>query len=301
MKTIEASDIAREVRLDTARLLINAGSDTDSITFSSLLMCAIEWDLETILSVVGNDDNFHWDVIQLDIYTSDWYVALSFLWDRSDDPLAYQSRFDKFVKLCKRLKIDLAFTQPSGLTLLHGMIKAPFSKQIGDVKHYLSVLVSNGVDPCAVCDGYLTPTLLAFFQNTLDSWFTVLRQLGIGIEAVAAHALGLLVESTTADFILRITSEPINRVTFSFHASTCLWLLRQDKDWSTCEATKQLRAALIEAFERQGCYVNESADRGNMITYKASSSVDFKPSTVYDPERAKRDIRRRTEGQKNPQ
>ena len=51
----------REDRIDTARFLINAGSDMGSITFSSLLAWAIEWDLETFISVVGNDDIFHWD------------------------------------------------------------------------------------------------------------------------------------------------------------------------------------------------------------------------------------------------
>ena len=69
--TISEDLTAREDRLDTARLLINAGSDIDFISFPALLNWATEWDFETILSVVGNYDNFHWDVIQLGLYSSD--------------------------------------------------------------------------------------------------------------------------------------------------------------------------------------------------------------------------------------
>ena len=292
----------REDRIDTARFLINAGSDMGSITFSSLLTWAIEWDLETFLSVFGNDDIFNWDIIQLDHDNFGWDMAFSLLQASYDDPLASQSSFERFTQLCKRLKIDLAFTQPGGRTLLHWMFKKPFDIEFSYLKHYLSVLVSNGVDPCAVCEGYLTPTLAAFFHNQLHLWFSVLRQLGISVEAVAVHALGLLVESTMPDIIFRIDSKPRYDVFDSTHLPTLKWLCSQeDKGWPTPEATKQLRAALIKAFERQGCYLNESGDRGNMITYKASSAVDFKPSTVYDPERATRDIRKRTGARKNPQ
>ena len=301
MAPVLDSSTATEVQIDIARLLVNAGSEMDSITFPILLIWAIRWDLETILSFVGNNDNFHWDVIQLDLYSFDWYMAFCFLRARSDDLLAYQLKFDKFVKLCKRLKIDLAFTQPDGLTLLHWMFDQPFGEQISDVKHCLSVLVSNGVDPCAVCEGYLTPTLVAFFLNKLGLWFTVLRQSGISVEAVAAHALGLLVGNTMLYHIVKFVSKPMNRRCESLHSFTVKWINSHFKGLSKFELTEQLRADLIEAFERQGCYLNESSDRGNMITYKASSSVDFKPSTVYDPERASRDIRRRTGARKNPQ
>ena len=264
--------IVTEDRLDTARLLINAGSDLDSIPIPALLMWAIEWDLETILGVVGNRDNFHWDAIHLGFMGSD--LSLAF-------PCIDPSEFERFFELCRRLKIDLSFTQPNGMTLLHLIINSVFVGQINHLKHYLNMLVTNGVDPCAVCDGYLTPTLMAFLVDKLDPWFTVLRQTGISVEAVAAHALGLLTESTMQDIIKSWAG--------------------QDRGLAMFEDIKQLRVALIKECEGQGCYLTESGDRGNMVTYKASSSVDFKPSTVYDPERANRDFRRRTEGQKHPQ
>ena len=310
-ETIERPDIewinprraaSREARLETARLLINAGSDVDSITFPILLVWAIEWDLENILNVVGNDNNFHWDGIQLDLYSMDWYMALSSLWGWSYDLLAYQSRFERFVKLCKRLKIDLAFTQPSGLTSLHWMIEESSDETISAVKHCLSVLLSNGVDPCAVCDGYLTPTLVAFFQNKLDLWFTVLRQLGISVEAVAAHALWLVPGISVQDIIFRTITKVRSFLNdFSAQSTFKWWRSHQSNHSSKVNDTMQLGVALIEAFERQGCYVNGFGDRSNMITYKASSSSDFRPSTVYDPERARLDIRRRTGAQKDPQ
>lgn len=277
---------------------MNAGSAIDSIMFPILLMWAVEWDLETILSVVGNDDNFHWDDIQLDYNSFNWYTAFVLLWDRSNDLLAYRSRFERFVKLCKRLKIDLAFAQPDGLTSLHWMIRQSSGEHISDVKHCLGVLVSNGVDPCAVCEGYLTPTLVAFFWGKLDLWFTVLRQLGISVEAVAAHALRLITESSVEDIISGIKREPAKYILSSF--SSLSWY-SGPRNWLLLNDTNQFGAALIEAFEHQGCYLNESADRGNMITYKSSSSVYFKPSTDYDPERASRNIRRRTGARKSPQ
>ena len=276
---------------------MNAGSDLDSITFPSVLMWAIEWDLENILSVFGNDGSFLWGVIQLDYNSSYWYRAFRSLWARSDDLLASQSRFERFVKLCKRLKIDLAFTQPSGLTSLHWMIEQASGDHISDVMHCLSVLISNGVDPCAICDGYLTPTLEAFFQDKLDLWFTVLRQSGISVEAVAAHTIGLLVGDIMSRIILEL-SDPFWYIT---HSSILGWSVIQGDGTSPFEVTKRLGVALIEAFERQGCYLNGLGERGNMITYKASSSVYFTPSTVYDPERAKLDFRRRTGARKNPQ
>ena len=209
-----------------------------------------------------------------------------------------RSNIEKFVELCKRLRINLSFTQPDSRTLLHWMIEVAEDK---DISHCLSVLISNGLDPCAVCEGYLTPTLVAFFENRLDPWFTVLRQLGVSVEAVATHASGLLTASAVGDMISRIVSEPISLNRRHSCLSTINWINGQHKGWSKFEPTKQLRAALIEAFERQGCYLIESDDRGSMVTYKTSSSVDFKPSTVYDPERAKQDVRRRTDAQKNPQ
>ena len=300
--TVSMKRPAREARLDTARLLVNAGSDVDSTTFPTLLKWTMAWDLETILSVVGNYENFHWDVIQLDNFSLDWFWVMNHLAALSDDdPLAYQSEFEKLVKLCKRLKIDPSFTQPSGLTLLHMMIYYSRGCSFSGLKDCLSVLVSNGVDPCAVCDGYLTPTLVAFFSNKLHSWFTVLRQSGISVDAVAAHTLGLLTGSTVPDIISRVTSEPMDKFEFYVHCSALKWLNPRDNLASIFQAARQLRAALIEAFERQGCYLNESCDRGSMVTYKASSSVDFTPSTVYDPERAKQDFRRRTAAQKHPQ
>ena len=289
---------ASEARFDTARLLVNAGSDLDSITFPSLLLWAIEYDLETVLGIIGNDDNVHLDVNELDIYSLEWTIAFSSLRARSDDLLAYQSRFETFVKLCKRLKIDVAFTQPSGLTSLHWMIEQSSGE------HCLSVLISNGVDPCAVCEGYLTPTLVAFFQDKLDLWFTVLRQAGISVEAVAAHALRLITGISVQEIIYRIII-PEPKISSEYVFSTlCIlnwWNGHQSNQASKFNDTKQLGAALIEAFERQGCYLDEPGDRGNMVTYMASSSVDFKPSTVYDPERARRDFRRRTQARKNPQ
>ena len=146
----DAAAAQREAQLDTARLLINAGSDIGSITFPILLLWAMEWDLETILSVVGNFDNFYWDVIQLGVHSLDWVIASWSLAGCSKDLLAYQLGFENFIKLCKRLKIDLSFTQPNGLTLLHWMMEQPF--EISDPIHCSSVLVSNGVDPCGVCE-----------------------------------------------------------------------------------------------------------------------------------------------------
>ena len=300
-----AANIAREERLDTARLLISAGSDIDAISFPALLIWAIEWDLEIFLSVVGNHDKFLWDVIELGRHHWDWFPVYIYLRGCSADQ--FQPWFDKFVELCKRLKIDLSFTQPDGLTSLHWMIVNPIGKLINQLKCFLCLLISNGVDPCAVCDDYLTPTLVAFFQNKLDLWFTVLRQSGISVEAVAAHALGLITGSVMQDTILRAISEPGTHVEYfgdyveNFSTFSIMRWVGQCDPSSIFDVTKQLRAALTEAFERQGCYLNGSGDRGNMVTYKASSSVDFKPSTVYDAERAKRDLRRRTEAQKHPQ
>ena len=290
---------AREKRLDTARLLISAGSDIDSITFQALLIWAIEWDLETFLSVVGNHDKFHWDVIQMGRYPWDWIPVYDYLKNCSADQA--QLWFDKFVELCKRLKIDLSFTQPDGLTSLHCMIEKSFDGHIGHLECFLCLLISKGVDPCAVCDDYLTPTLVAFFRNKLDLWFTVLRQSGIGVEAVAAHALGLITGSTVNDIILKIGPDLRSDVECRSKYSILKWLSGQCDSWSMLTDTKRLSTAFIEACECQGCYLNESGDRGNMVPYKASSSVDFKPSTVFDAERAKRDLRRRTEAQKNPQ
>ena len=221
--------------------------------------------------------------------------------------------------LCKRLKIDLSFTQPNGMNLLHSIIaKSYFFEQTSHLQHSLSMLITNGVDPCAVCDNFLTPTLVAFFEDKLDLWFTVLRQTGISVEAVAAHALGLLTESTRAGTILRLGSEPWD-LRNVYDCCSVFWfsetkqlraammdVLQGRGCWPrtlgpTFEDIKQLRAAFIEACRRQECYLNDLGDRNNMVTYEASSSVDFKPPTVYDPERAKQDLRRRTEAQKHPQ
>ena len=225
------------------------------------------------------------------VYNSgDWFPVYDYLGGCSADQ--FQVWFDKFVELCRRLKIDLSFTQPNGITLLHWMIENPSDKQISHFKSFLCLLISNGADPCAVCDDYLTPTLVAFFRNKLDLWFTVLRQSGISVEAVAAHALGLITGSTMEDIMPRIVFK---------HKGDFEYMPRVLKLWSTLKDTMGLSAALIEAFECQGCYLNESRNKGNMVPYKASSSVDFNPSTVYDAERAKRDLRRRTKGQKIPQ
>ena len=93
------------------------------------------------------------------------------------------------------------------------------------------MLITNGVDPCAVCDGSLTPTLMAFMVDKLDPWFDILRQTGISVEAVAAHALELLTASTMQDI-------------------TKSWA-GQDRGLAMFEDIKQLRMALIEQFGRQ--------------------------------------------------
>ena len=281
--------ILTEDRLDTARLLIDAGSDLDRISVPGLLMWAIEWDLETILSVVGNRDYFHWDAIQLNFLCFDLSLAFSCI-----DP----SESEKFFELCRRLKIDLSFTQPNGMTLLHLIINSVFVVRTSHLKHCLNTLIINGADLCAVCDGYLTPTLMAFLVDKLDPWFTVLRQTAISVETIAAHALGLLTESNMGNIISRMGHEcwkhPDRHPILRRYARPSTWR-------SIADNTKQLRAALIEACESQGCYLSESGDRGNIVTYKASSSVDFIPSTVYDPERAEQDLRRRTAAQQYPQ
>ena len=167
------------------------------------------------------------------------------------------------------------------MTSLHLIISSLFVVRTSHLKNCLNMLITNGVDPCAVCDGYLTPTLMAFMVDKLDPWFNVLRQTGISVEAVAAHALELLTASTMQDI-------------------TKSWA-GQDRGLAIFEDIKQLRMALIEQFEGQGCYLNKSGDRGNMVNYKASSSVDYRPPTIFDPERANRDFRRRTESQTHPQ
>lgn len=133
---------------------------------------------------------------------------------------------------------------------------------------------------------------MAFLENGLDPWFTVLRQLGISVEAVVAHALGLFTGATLGDIILRLTPK---------HYLIQCRFAGQDRGSSILEDIKRLRADLIEAFEGQGCYLSGSGDRGNTVTHKASSSVDYKPSTIYDFGRAEQSLRRRTEGQKHPQ
>ena len=291
---------ANEDRLDTARLLIDAGSELDYISVPDLMLWATDWDLETILSVVGNRDDLHWDAIQLGKLSSDWSLVF---------PCVDPSRFETFFELCRRFKIDLSFTQPNGKNLLHSMIEERLDELVCylDDKHSSGVLITNGVDLCAVCDGYLTPTLKAFFVNKLDPWFTVLRQLGISVEAVAAHALGLLTGSSLEKIILEMYSDSRIGLGGSTHYSTVCWWASQrwrtgqNSELSPFEIIMLLRAAFIEACEREGCYLSESGDRGNMVTYNASSSLDSKPSTVYDPERANRDFRRRTNAQKHSQ
>ena len=214
------------------------------------------------------------------------------------DPL----RFEKFYELCRRLKIDLSFTQPNGKNLLHSMIEERLDELdcYLDDKHSFSVLITRGVDLCAVCDGYLTPTLKACFPSKLDPWFTVLRQLGISVEAVAAHTLGLVTGSSLEKIILEMYSDPRIGLGGSTHYSTVCWWASQrwhtgrSSELSPFEIIMQLRAAFIGACERQGCYLSESGDRGNRVTYNASSSLDFKPYTVYGSERANQDFRRRT-------
>ena len=265
-------------------------------------MWAEYWDVEAILSIFGNCVSFPRDAIQLYLHSVRWFLTHFDLNDLlppldlevlPDELLACQSKFEKFVELCKRLKIDPSFTQPDGSNLLHWIIKESENfVRTRRLKHCLSLLITHDVDPCAVCDGYLTPTLVAFLDNGLDPWFTTLRQLGINVEAVAAHALGRFTGANLDDITTRLTpNDYLIRCRFA----------SQDRDSSIFEDLRKLRADLIEAFEGQGCYLSESGDRGNTVTHKASSSVDFKPSTVYDPERAKQDFRRRTEGQKHPQ
>lgn len=131
------------------------------------------WDLETILSVVGNRDNLPGDAIQLDLGSLRCFLTLFDLDDTlpphrnflPDNLLECQSKFEKFAELCKRLKIDLSFTQPDGLNLLHWIIKeSEYLGRSSSLKHCLSLLITHGVDPCAVCGGYLTPTLVAFWR-----------------------------------------------------------------------------------------------------------------------------------------
>ena len=275
-------------RVDTARLLINAGSDLDAISVLDVIMWTV-WDPDTLLGVVGNPDNFHWDAIQLNLKSSGFNVGFSRM-----DP----SLFVHFVVLCLRIGIDISFTQSTGMTLLHFVIESQPGVPIEDGKVPLTMLIINGVDPCAVCDGYLTPTLSAFSVDNLDPWFAVLRQTGISVEAVAAHALGLLTERNMGNIIFRMDHERGRHT--DRHPILCRYA-RPSSRGSITDNTKQLRAAFIEACERQGCYLNESDDRGDIVTHKASSSVDFKPPTVYDRERANRNFRRRTEGQKHPQ
>ena len=285
----ERDTTERDDRLDIARLLINAGSDLDGISLFDLIVWSIHWDHNTLLGVVGNPDNFHWDAIQINLYSLDLILDFSRL-----DP----SLFVRFFRLCGRLNIDWSFTQPNGMNLLHLINEGASGGRIGLGDICLNMLIINGVDPCAVCDIYLTPTLSAFSVDSLDPWFTVLRQTRISVEAVAAHTLRLLTESNMRNIIFRMDHEPGRHI--DRHPILCRYA--RPSDWrSIADNTKQLRAELIEAFERQGCYLSESGDRGNMITYKASSSVDFKPSTVFDSERARGDIRRRTGAQKNPQ
>ena len=274
----------------TSLISMFRGSDLNSISLPDLMMWTIRRDLDTLLGVVGNPDNFHWDTIQINLYGLDMALALDF--SRMEPSL-----FVRFFVLCVRLNIDWSFTQPNGMNLLHLIIEGASGGQIGLGDFCLNMLIINGVDPCAVCDGYLTPTLSAFSVDSLDPWFTVLRQTRISVETVAAHALGLLTESNMRNIIFRMDHEPGRHI--DRHPVLCRYA--RPSDWrSIADNTKQLRADLIEAFERQGCYLSESGDIGNMVTYKASSSVDFTPSTVFDPERAKQDLRRRTGARKHP-
>lgn len=283
--------IAKEDQVDTARLLINAGSDLDNISVSHLMTWAIDWDLELIFSILGNRENFHRDAIQLDFHSLDWEMTL---------PKVDPSSFENFIKLCKRLNIDLSFTQRDGLTLLHSIIaERGYNGRSHHLKHALSALITNGVDICAGWDGCVTPTLIAFVLDRLDLWFTALRQTGISIEAVAAHALGLLAESNMRNVLTRMNHD-LGRYRI-LDPILCRYIALSSGWRSIADATKLLRADLIEACERQGCYLSESGDKGNIVTHKASSSVDFKPPTVFDPERARVDFRRRTEGRKHPQ
>ena len=139
----------------------------------------------------------------------------------------------------------------------------------------LRLYLQNGMDPCGLSFKWATPithTHLFYYYDTLAAWFEALYDCGISIEAVARHTL---------EYLSGLTS-------------SCLRQLRRLSSDDHCKSIETVRADLLGAFAEHGCYIDPSEDFTPKREEKSNATgADFKPSTVYDAERAKVDVRRR--------
>ena len=150
-------------------------------------------------------------------------------------------------------------------------------------------LLKDGTNPC-FSDSYgMTPTMRALEHGTLSRWVEALSNSGLSIEAVSLHTLS------------NITPEVVRRLKNKYEQNHS-GLYPQAKGRFTCFVQRMydgltsvacFRQYICEELAKNGCHIRMPFANDLSPFELRSSSINFVPSTLHDPERATKSLHRR--------
>ena len=162
------------------------------------------------------------------------------------------------------------------------------------VRVFLSRLLRYGADPCATDVNDVTPTMLALVLNWVPEWFGALAENGISIDKIAHHTVHVL---GTESRLLLLDHLGHLRNWYEKTPFLCELAIREGAEVAL-RNLESFKSFMYSQFAQHGCYPDPytSSDEEPNVYSLSTSAVDFKPSTVYDPDRAVGQIRRRVPG-----
>ena len=199
-------------------------------------------------------------------------------------------------RISKRFSFNYQATDSHGMTCLHRSLDYQVhphesrwdSYQVRELKWFLQ----NKADPCALSESEITPTIFALLFGSISEWFEALSTTGIIVEAVVLHTL-----KTISLFVVMSMREVLESVENQVHEesqSEVRFRPTFNRDlYDSLSNVSTLRAYIIKVFAEYGCHVNTTDFHDPNIYNLSASAVDYQPSTIYDPERTKTEIRKR--------
>ncbi|KAL9110804.1 MAG: hypothetical protein Q9187_008005, partial [Circinaria calcarea] len=203
----------------------------------------------------------------------------------------------EWLRILKRFSFNYQATGELGKTCLHKSLNYQVYKHKSWCRSYrvreLKWLLQNKADPCALFDVELTPTMLALLFGLTSEWFEALSTTGISVEAVVLHTLKI-----ASPMLVKDVREWFDSVINEEHEELPFVIIDLDPPFNqdlydSLSNVSTLRAYMIKVFAEHGCHINTTEFDDPNIYDLSASGVDYQPSTIYDPERTKTEIRKR--------
>ena len=280
--------------VDIARLLLDAGCEVSARSLKDLALSADLSEYEDNASLLLYHERSSLDPRGIS-KSLPLFMFITFDGSSFSDVAHCQRRLDEYDRMAARFKIEYQACNCIWELIFHRLAFRWHRPPSPYFNHFLRYLLERGVNPCVVDSFGCTPTIFIMRCNLISEWVWALEAANINVELLMLHALRSISEEPMRqvqhDFLVHSAED--RPLSWTGRFASHYEIIYQKKFVRTVLRVPTLRQYLLFELAKLGYVIHfDETDDPNVYELSASG-VDYAPSTVYNPQRAEMEMRKR--------